>query len=110
MKKISIVKHPAEVEITRYFSSEPLASHPRNHCVPLYDVLEPPDDSELLIIVLPFLRDYDSPRFKSIGEAVEFFRQVFEVSTCEKFDMDRLVYVSYSGPTLYAPMQCRSSV
>lgn len=81
LKRVSVIKHPDEVEITRYFSSEPLASHPRNHCIPLYDVLEPPDDPELVIIVLPYLRHYDSPRFKTVGETVEFFRQIFEVST-----------------------------
>ncbi|KAJ3475559.1 hypothetical protein NLI96_g11760 [Meripilus lineatus] len=70
-----------EKEIATYFSTEPLASHPRNHCVPVYEVLRVPDakgkDDEV-IIVMPLLRPFDDPRFKSVGEAVEFFRQIFE--------------------------------
>lgn len=81
LKRISHDEHPYEKEISLYFSAEPFASHPRNHCVPIYDVLDIPEDEEHFILVLPFLREYDDPRIKSIGEAVEFFRQVFEVCT-----------------------------
>ena len=79
LKRIKRDIHPHEVEIALYFSTEPLASHPRNHCVPIYEVLDVPDDENEVIIVMPFLREYNDPRFKSVGEAVEFFRQIFEV-------------------------------
>ncbi|KAJ3480772.1 hypothetical protein NLI96_g8117 [Meripilus lineatus] len=55
-----------ENEIAVYFSTEPLASHPHNHCVPIYEVLQIPDsdlDNEV-IIVMPLLRPFDEPRFK----------------------------------------------
>lgn len=71
-----------ENEIAVYFSTEPLASHPHNHCVPIYEVLQIPDsdlDNEV-IIVMPLLRPFDEPRFKSVGEAAEFLRQIFEVT------------------------------
>ena len=79
LKHIDRNVHPHEVEIGLYFSSEPLASHPKNHCIPIYEVLEIPNTHSEVILVMPFLREFDEPRMKSIGEAVEFFRQVFEV-------------------------------
>ncbi|KAL4242378.1 hypothetical protein ABKN59_011983 [Abortiporus biennis] len=79
LKRISQKTHPYEVEITSYFTKEPLRSDPQNHCVPLLEVLEVPNDSTIKIIVLPLLRKYNDPRFKTVGEALEFFRQAFEV-------------------------------
>ena len=79
LKKISKSIHPHEVEITKYLSSEPLASDPRNHCVPFYDVLEVPTDEDLNIMVIPHLRDFTEPRFLTIGDGIDFFRQIFEV-------------------------------
>jgi len=78
LKLISRAHHSNEILISKYFSAEPLSSHPRNHCIPLYEVLDVFDDPDACILVLPFLREYKDPRFKSIGEAAEFFRQVFE--------------------------------
>ena len=85
LKHINCNIHPYEVEIGLYFSSEPLASHPRNHCVPIYEVLDIPNTDKEVIIVMPLLREFGDPRIKSIGEAVEFFRQVFEVRTIHGF-------------------------
>ena len=82
LKRVSHNEHPYEKEISFFFSSEEIASHPRNHCVSIYDVLDIPEDEEHFILVLPLLREYDDPRIKSIGEAVEFFRQIFEVCIC----------------------------
>lgn len=79
LKRISQSVHPHEVEIAKIFAAEPLASHPRNHCSPLYEVLIPPGEADNVILVTPFLRAFDDPPFDSIGEIVEFFRQVFEV-------------------------------
>ncbi|KAI0796161.1 kinase-like domain-containing protein [Abortiporus biennis] len=78
LKRISQQTHPYEVEITTYFTKESLRSDPRNHCVPLLEVLEVPNDPTIKIIVLPLLRKYNDPRFKTVGEALEFFRQAFE--------------------------------
>ena len=79
MKKVSMSTHPHELEIAKYFSSEPIASHPRNRCIPLLDTLYPPDDPDLVILVIPLCLGYHEPRFKTVGEIVEYFRQVFEV-------------------------------
>ncbi len=72
---------PHETEIGLFFSMEPNSGDPRNHCIPIYEILQVPDDDEIQIVVMPMLRVHDDPRFDTIGEAVEFFRQMFEVST-----------------------------
>jgi len=70
--------HPHEADIGAFFSSEPLASDPANHCVPIQHVLQVPDDADKIILVMPLLCRYDKPRFDTFGEVVEFFRQIFE--------------------------------
>lgn len=79
LKKIQTSEHPYEVDIARYFSSKPRASDPANRCVPVYDVLDVPDDPDCKLIVMPLLRKFFDPHFLTVGEAVEFFRQAFEV-------------------------------
>jgi serine/threonine protein kinase len=78
LKKVNKADHPFEAEIHAFFSSEPLISNPDNHCVPLYDVMDHPSEPDIIILVMPYLRKYDSPAFHTIGESVEFFRQAFK--------------------------------
>jgi len=78
LKQVSLSLHPYETEIAQFFSSQPLASDPRNHCVPVYETLQDPTDNDCLILVMPFLRLYNDPPFGTVGEAVEGFRQIFE--------------------------------
>ena len=78
LKQIARAVHPYEVDIALYFSSEQLVLDPANHCVPIYGVLVL-DDDDFIIIVMPLLRPYTNPRFDTVGEAIECFRQLFEV-------------------------------
>ncbi|KAH7906825.1 hypothetical protein BJ138DRAFT_1071218 [Hygrophoropsis aurantiaca] len=78
LKIISKSVHPYEVDIGQYFSSESVASDPANHCVPIYEVLEIPNEPDRVILVMPLLRLYDDPRFDTIGEVMECLRQLFE--------------------------------
>ncbi|KAF9005487.1 kinase-like domain-containing protein [Cyathus striatus] len=78
LKKIRLQYHPAEIEIANLFSSEPLASDPRNHCIPIYEVLTLPGDNDTAILVMPFLLPMDRPPFVSLGEIVEFLQQIIE--------------------------------
>ena len=72
-----------ELEIARTVSSPELRRHPRNYCVPLLDVLELPNTLDRKLMVMPFLRRFDEPRFQTYGEFVDFFTQICEVSsTC----------------------------
>src|SRR5712664_2669344 len=73
--------HPHEAEISAFVSSKDLVSDPRNHCVPLYEVLTVPDEEDNILLVLPLLREWDKPNFETVGEGVEFFRQIIEVRT-----------------------------
>jgi hypothetical protein len=73
--------HPHEVEIGQWFMSEPLASHPKNHCVPFFEVLSPPNDKDRQLIVMPLLLPFARPQFDTFGEVMECFRQLFEVGT-----------------------------
>ncbi|KAJ6629474.1 hypothetical protein B0H10DRAFT_1939855 [Mycena sp. CBHHK59/15] len=61
LKYIEREIHPYEVEIGTWFSQEPQASDPDNHCVPIFDVLDVPDIPGRQIIVMPLLRNYDKP-------------------------------------------------
>jgi hypothetical protein len=79
LKSIKPSVHPYEVEIGTYLSSEPLASDPKNHCVPIYEVLDVPDVDDKVILVMPFLRRYNHPPLQTFGESVDFFQQIFEV-------------------------------
>ncbi|KAF8506373.1 hypothetical protein JB92DRAFT_3122141 [Gautieria morchelliformis] len=78
LKRIVKYENSDEVGIAKFFSSEPLASDPKNHCVPLLDVLEVPEYEGMVLLVMPILRPFNRPKIWTFGEAVEFFRQVFE--------------------------------
>ena len=69
---------PHELRITQLFSSREVAQDPRNHCVPLLDTLEMPQNRQKLI-VMPLLRPFNNPRFETFGEFVRFFTQICEV-------------------------------
>ncbi|KAH9937748.1 kinase-like domain-containing protein [Amylocystis lapponica] len=78
LKRTSRLTHPHEVEISQMFSSPELASEPRNHCVPVYDVIQTTDDENTSILVLPLLRGYNDPSLYTVGEVIEFLHQIFE--------------------------------
>lgn len=84
LKKIKPSEHPYEAEIATFFSSGPLASDPKNHCAPIYEVLKVPDEDDRVLLVTPVLRGFNEPPFETIGEAVEFFGQIFEVSCLQR--------------------------
>lgn len=79
LKHISISRHPHEVEVGQLFSLNPLVSDPKNRCAPFYDVLRVPNDDDRVILVMPLLYRVENPPFQTVGEVVEFCRQIFEV-------------------------------
>lgn len=60
-------------------SSEPLSSDPRNHCIPILELIQDDEDPSLSYMVMPFLRLMDDPPFDSVGDIVEFTNQILEV-------------------------------
>lgn len=79
LKMVKKSQHPYESDIGVYLSSPPLDSDPRNHCCPILAVLDDPLDNDVQLLVMPLLRTFDDPKLATIGEAVDFFRQTFEV-------------------------------
>ncbi|KAG6843061.1 hypothetical protein H0H87_008216, partial [Tephrocybe sp. NHM501043] len=77
LKAVNPIEMPDEISVGKSLSSERLAS-PRNHCVPYLDILGPPEGADEVFIVLPLLVYIDRAPFETIGEVVEFFRQIFE--------------------------------
>ena len=78
LKKIYPDEGPHELQITRLFSSWELSRDPRNHCVPLLDIIEIPHNGQKLM-VMPLLRPFNDPHFQTFGEFVAFFTQICEV-------------------------------
>ncbi|KAJ7109618.1 hypothetical protein C8R43DRAFT_1161456 [Mycena crocata] len=78
LKWISKKTHPFEVEIGRLFSAPAMAKNPRNHCIPILNVLQDPHDQDKQIIVMPRLIRFDEPIFDTVGEVIDCFRQIFE--------------------------------
>lgn len=109
LKKVSKTYHPEEADIHEFLTADPFDSYPENHCAPLYETLQSPNDEDITLLVLPLYRRFDDPPFETVGEIVEFFRQIFEVNSepCRfvLFDVDDSV-----GSSIHAPMSCCSLV
>ncbi|KAG5730700.1 hypothetical protein E4T56_gene4058 [Termitomyces sp. T112] len=78
LKDVSIDTKEHEIWIGTKFSSGALATHPKNHCVPFLEVIDPQEGSRIAFIVMPYLLETNYPSFQTIGEVVDYFRQIFE--------------------------------
>jgi hypothetical protein len=67
-----------EVQIALHLSSVEMSSDPRNRTVPILDVITLPDDKYVLL-VMPYLRIFNTPPFHCRGEVVEALRQLLQV-------------------------------
>ncbi|KAH9894107.1 kinase-like domain-containing protein [Cubamyces lactineus] len=67
-----------EQTIATYLSSPELRQDPRNHCVPILDVIHHPDNPDTSYLIMPYLRKLDDPEFESIDEIMDFGEQVLE--------------------------------
>jgi hypothetical protein len=94
--------HPHEASIGTFLSSEALAGDPHNHCIPTYEVLKVPDDDDMIIIVMPILRSWDSPHLETIGAAVDMLTQLFEVRNIIIFTQASSLTPSLSGLAIHA--------
>jgi hypothetical protein len=84
LKRLVREEGPFELDINRLFSTEPLYSNPKNHCVHLLDVIELANDPP--IMVHPLLRPFDNPPLQTFGEFVTFFAQICQVGSFILFD------------------------
>jgi serine/threonine protein kinase len=68
-----------EIAITQFFSSKDLAEHPDNHCIPLLDVFENPEEPDHYFIVEPWMTYFNEPEFVNVMEVVDFLAQTLQV-------------------------------
>lgn len=68
-----------ELPVALYLSSDVMRSDPRNRAMPLVDVILLPDDDESALIVMPLLREFDTPPFARRMEVIEALRQFLQV-------------------------------
>jgi serine/threonine protein kinase len=73
-----ILSASSEHQIASYFSSPPMRSHPRNRTVPILEFIVLPNDMQHLLVVMPYLRCFDTPPFHCRKEVVDAFRQFLQ--------------------------------
>ena len=105
LKKVLPEEGPYELSITELFSSPGLRGDPKNHCVPLLELIDlsqtNPDGRKLM--VMPLLRPFKNPRFQTYGEFVAFFMQISEVgSTIIEQNLQTISDRFWSGPQIHA--------
>ncbi|EIW62637.1 uncharacterized protein TRAVEDRAFT_34025 [Trametes versicolor FP-101664 SS1] len=81
LKQVKKSLYPEEVALHQYLLSEPLLSDPRNHTVPLLEVLDVPDNEDAVLLVMPMFRACNNPAWTTVGEVVAFLAQIFEVTS-----------------------------
>ncbi|CAL1706166.1 unnamed protein product [Somion occarium] len=77
LKKLQSSTGWRELEIARLFSSEPRRSDLRNHCIPILDIIELPGE-DISILVMPKLMHVNRPKWRTVGEILEFCEQTIE--------------------------------
>ncbi|KAI0076137.1 hypothetical protein K474DRAFT_1663403 [Panus rudis PR-1116 ss-1] len=98
VKLLNKEEYPSEESIISFLSSPALRCNPQNHCVPVYDIIESSLDLDHIILVMPDLTQYDDPPFSTVGEVLEFLRQVFE--GLEFMHRNKVAYRSYNSHNL----------
>ena len=75
-----VLRDSQEVRIATYLSSEALQEDPRNHTVPVFDILDDPDDPTLSFMVMAYLRRIHDVEFDTVGSIFDCVGQLLEVS------------------------------
>ncbi|KAF6744608.1 kinase-like domain-containing protein [Ephemerocybe angulata] len=75
LKQVNRESNTKEIELHTFLSE---TSDPRNPAIPIIEVLEPPDAPEISLLVTPQNRNWNSPRFGTVGEVVDFLGQIIE--------------------------------
>ncbi|KAI0643711.1 hypothetical protein C8Q79DRAFT_1120662 [Trametes meyenii] len=74
-----VLTNSEELRLSTYLSSKNLRGLINNHCVPVLEVLQHPDDSAAsLLPVMPSLRPLNSPAFETVEDVVECGEQILE--------------------------------
>ena len=70
-----------EGHIAQMLSTKEMLADPRNHCVPVIEVIEDPNDEKVSYMVMPLLQHVEWPPFECIKDIVDCVDQVFEVGS-----------------------------
>ena len=62
-------------------STKEMLADPRNHCVPVIEFIEDPNDHTVSYMVTPLLTRVNRPPFESMKEIADFADQVLEVGS-----------------------------
>ncbi|OCB92195.1 hypothetical protein A7U60_g417 [Sanghuangporus baumii] len=73
IKKIK--RNNEEKSITVYLSS---LKDQKNHCVPIVDSFPDEADDDIEFLVMPLLRRFNSPSFRTVNEVIDFVKQTLE--------------------------------
>ncbi|KAF9073652.1 kinase-like domain-containing protein [Rhodocollybia butyracea] len=68
----------SEERVAILFSNEQHNANPLNHCIRVLEVLQVPDNDDERIIVTIWMRGIMSPSFRTIGEVLQFFKEMIE--------------------------------
>lgn len=74
-------RNDEESRIAQMLSTKKLREDPKNHCVPIIEVIDDPDNDSLSYMIMPLLRIADSPPFQYVKEIVDFVDQILEVGS-----------------------------
>jgi len=77
-------RNDEESRIAQMLSTEELRADPKNHCIPIIEVIDDPDDDSLSYMVMPLLRVADSPPFQYVKEIMDFVDQILEVGALSR--------------------------
>ena len=69
-----------EARIAQMLTTEELKADPRNHSVPVIEIIDDPEDDTMSYVVMPLLRAADDPHFEFVKEIIDFVDQILEVT------------------------------
>ena len=74
-----VSRNDEETRLARMLSTKEMRADPRNHCVPVIEVIDDPGNDTKSYLVMPFLRCADDPPFQHVKEIIDFVDQILEV-------------------------------
>ena len=84
----SVKRSTNELSVAQFLSSKKFLHDETNHCVPVFEILEDPIDASASLMIMPYLRPFNNPEFRTIGEVVDFVSQTLEVCVAKTvFDL-----------------------
>jgi len=76
IKKVG--RNDRESRIAQMLNGVEPREDPRNHCVPIIEFIDDPDNDAISYMVMPLLRNASDPPFQYVKEIVDFVNQILE--------------------------------